>query len=180
MQSGPGSAQQEGAAIVVVLFLLLIVTLLGLASMRGAILQERMAGATYGRSLAFQAAESALREAENWIAGLDTRPPIPASGCSAGLCAQPAPGATPAWSSSSFWDTAANSRPASTGMNNVSAGYIVEDYGRAESDECAAAASGFDMGAPPCTASLRVYRIVSRATTTGGAEVMLQSLFRAP
>ena len=43
-------ARESGAALVVVLMLLLIVTLLGLAAMRGGLLQERMAGATIQRA----------------------------------------------------------------------------------------------------------------------------------
>ena len=62
------SNHQRGVALVVVLILLLIVTLLGLASMRGALLEERMSGNLYDRSLSFQAAERALREAQALVA----------------------------------------------------------------------------------------------------------------
>ena len=65
------SKRQRGVALVVVLILLLIVTLLGLASMRGALLEERMSGNLYDRSLSFQAAERALREAQERIVGLE-------------------------------------------------------------------------------------------------------------
>ena len=171
--------RQQGAALVVVLMLLLIVTLLGLASMRGAILQERMAGATFGRSLAFQAAEAALREGEAWVA--DNKPVAPASGCTAGVCARAAPGATPAWKSSSFWSTDGKYKTAAT-TNNATSLYTIEDYGLSQSDECAASTgtNPLDMSAPACTAEIRVYRIVARSVTPSGAEVMLQSLYRAP
>jgi type IV pilus assembly protein PilX len=169
---------QQGAALIVVLMLLLIVTLLGLASMRGAILQERRAGATYGRSLAFQAAEAALREGEAFAAG---KPALPAAGCTNGICARTAPGATPAWVSSSFWTTAGNFKAATT-TNDATSQYSIQDYGLAQSDECAASTgtNPLDMSAPPCTAEIRVYRIVARSVTPSGAEVMLQSLYRAP
>src|SRR5690349_5661569 len=58
---------QRGVALVVALVLLVIATLLGLASIRGANLQERMSANMYDRSLAFQRAESALRAAETAI-----------------------------------------------------------------------------------------------------------------
>lgn len=59
--------EQSGAALVIVLLLLLVMTLLGLASLRATLLEERMSGALYDRSLAFQAAELAMREAEAFI-----------------------------------------------------------------------------------------------------------------
>jgi type IV pilus assembly protein PilX len=55
---------EGGAALIVTLIVLVIVTLLALASLRGTLLQERMSGNLYDRELAFQAAETALREAE--------------------------------------------------------------------------------------------------------------------
>ncbi|WP_372015311.1 pilus assembly PilX family protein [Pseudoxanthomonas sp. 10H] len=58
---------QRGASLVVVLVLLLVMTLLGLAVLRGTLLEERMSANMYDRSLAFQQAESALREAEEKV-----------------------------------------------------------------------------------------------------------------
>lgn len=55
---------QRGVALAVSLILLVIATLIGLASVRGTTLQERMSANMYDRSLAFQRAESALRAAE--------------------------------------------------------------------------------------------------------------------
>lgn len=56
--SCPG--QQRGMALAISLVLLVVVTLVGLAGMRGTILQERMAGGAYDRETGFQAAEAAL------------------------------------------------------------------------------------------------------------------------
>ncbi|BES69984.1 hypothetical protein RE428_10020 [Marinobacter nanhaiticus D15-8W] len=53
-------ARQRGMALFVSLILLVVVTLVGLAGMRGTILQERMAGGAYDRETGFQAAEAAL------------------------------------------------------------------------------------------------------------------------
>lgn len=55
---------QSGASLIVVLILLVVMTILGLAVMRTTLLEERMSANMYDRSLAFQQAESALREAE--------------------------------------------------------------------------------------------------------------------
>lgn len=51
---------EQGMALMVSLVLLIVVTLVGLAGMRGTILQERMAGGAYDRATGFQAAEAAL------------------------------------------------------------------------------------------------------------------------
>ncbi len=58
---------EGGAALIITLIVLVIVTLLAVASLRGTLLQERMGANLYDRELAFQAAETALREAENAI-----------------------------------------------------------------------------------------------------------------
>lgn len=58
---------QRGASLVVVLLLLLVMTLLGLAVLRSTLLEEKMSANLYDRSLAFQGAESALREAETLV-----------------------------------------------------------------------------------------------------------------
>lgn len=65
--SRQATRQQRGAALVIVLLLLLVMTLLGLASLRATLLEERMTGALFDRSLAFQAAEAALREGEAFV-----------------------------------------------------------------------------------------------------------------
>ena len=57
--------KQSGAVLVVGLVLLLILTVIGLASIRGSDLQERMAGNMRDRNIAFQSAEAGLREGES-------------------------------------------------------------------------------------------------------------------
>jgi type IV pilus assembly protein PilX len=67
-------ARENGSALIVALTFLLLLTLLGTTAMRGATMQERMAGNTRDWNVAFQAAEAALREAE---AFLQTTPVLP-------------------------------------------------------------------------------------------------------
>lgn len=57
-------SRQSGISLLAVMLLLIIMTLLGLAMLRSSLLEERMSANLYDRSLAFQQAESALREAE--------------------------------------------------------------------------------------------------------------------
>ena len=59
--------RQKGAVLVVTLMILLVVTLLTVSNMRSSVLQEKMAGNTSDRNVAFQAAESALREGEVFL-----------------------------------------------------------------------------------------------------------------
>lgn len=58
---------QRGVVLVVSLLLLLVMTIIGLASMETSTLEEKMTGNLRDQSLAFQAAESALRDAESWL-----------------------------------------------------------------------------------------------------------------
>jgi type IV pilus assembly protein PilX len=62
-------ARQQGIALIMGLMFLVVLTLLGMAAMRGTILEERMAGNARDRDLAFQSAEAALRAAEQQITG---------------------------------------------------------------------------------------------------------------
>lgn len=55
---------QRGVVLIASLLILLLLTLLGLTAMQTTTLEEKMAGNTSDRTLAFQAAEAALRDAE--------------------------------------------------------------------------------------------------------------------
>jgi type IV pilus assembly protein PilX len=66
------NAPQEGFVLIVGLVILGLLTMLALSSMRDTTMQEKMAGASRDSGLAFQAAESALRDAENCITGTAT------------------------------------------------------------------------------------------------------------
>lgn len=59
---------QTGSALIVSLIMLLLISLIGVSSMQGTILQERMASNLHDRNIAFQASERALREGETWLA----------------------------------------------------------------------------------------------------------------
>jgi len=56
--------RERGVSLVVGLIFLVVLTILGLMALRVATLEERMSGNARERSLAFQAAEAALRDAE--------------------------------------------------------------------------------------------------------------------
>ncbi|MBD2859874.1 hypothetical protein IB286_12760 [Spongiibacter sp. KMU-158] len=66
--------KQAGMVLLVSLVFMLIITIIGSEAMLSATLQERMAGNTKESSLAFQAAEASLREAEQVLAGVNVGP----------------------------------------------------------------------------------------------------------
>lgn len=86
-------ARQRGAALVVALLLLVIMTLIGLASLRGTAMEERMSANMYDRSVSFQSVEAALREAESRLLQPATAAAVPTTPgtCTNGLCATPVP-----------------------------------------------------------------------------------------
>ncbi len=162
----------RGFTLIVSLILLVIITLVAAASMRTVSLQSRMSAATHDRNIVYQASESGLREAEARAAA--TAPTaFPASGCSAGLCAQSAPSATPRWAdpSSAGWvaTTAPNSANAPVSES------IVEPNGSGENWP------GCAQAMPPIPNCLTPrYRVTSRAGATGRGNVILQSDLASP
>lgn len=80
------ASPQRGVSLVVALIFLIILTILGLTAMRVATMEERMSGNSRDRSLAFQAAEAALRDAEADIECIKFgTPPDPRSACISGM-----------------------------------------------------------------------------------------------
>lgn len=68
--SPPGiarSSTEQGSTLVLALVILLVLTLIGVAGMRSTSVQEKMASNLRDKDLAFQAAEAALREAEQFL-----------------------------------------------------------------------------------------------------------------
>lgn len=167
---------QGGAALIVVLVLLLIVTMLGLASLRGTLLEERMSANLFDRSLAFQAVEAALREAELSVANPNAASTFPTSGCSAQLCARQvvAAGTVPRWDDASFtgWK---NATTFSSGSIQMNAQYFIEYMGLAPSW------AGCDQLKPSNPQCLKPrFRITARTSDAGRSHVMLQTSYVSP
>lgn len=141
--------KQKGSVIIISLIMLLLLTIVGITGMRVSGLEERMSGNFRDHELAFQAAESALSEAEAWVENTsfsttDFQASC-ASGqcftatCSDGLCFDgvfPTTGApvsscsvgtTNPWEDWTMWDDSSKYRTATslTGISSA-AKYIVE------------------------------------------------------
>ena len=175
--------RERGVALVVVLILLLVVTLLALASLRNALLAERMSASVLDRSLAFQAVEAALREGEAYAA---TRPVPTTSGCVSGLCSKPDPDVAAdnaRWLAAGFWaDASGTWREATVDLGSVTAKprYIVEllESGLPTSGECT---TSIDVSPDAtCFGSVNHYRITAYSQAEGRAEVMIQSIYSVP
>lgn len=65
LTQSPG--RQHGATLIVALVMLLLISLLAIGGMQGSVMQERMASNAHDGAISFQAAETALRQAENDI-----------------------------------------------------------------------------------------------------------------
>tara|TARA_R110002111_G_scaffold8723_3_gene31412 strand:- start:1062 stop:1607 length:546 start_codon:yes stop_codon:yes gene_type:complete len=68
--------KQSGVVLIISLIMLVLLTLIGVTAMQVTGLEEKMAGNMKSNNLAFQSAETALREGENWLATRTAEPPV--------------------------------------------------------------------------------------------------------
>lgn len=180
--------RQRGVALIIALVLLVVATLIGLAASRGTMLQERMSGNTYDRSLAFQRAESALRAAEaaisaNWqiavLNGVDCSP------ASAAQCTiVPADAFT---GTSANWVTVGTTYDVN---NTLSAGvpqYQIHLIGTGTADDAfgtSSNANSANYGSNSGPDNVEFFRVTARssnpALSGGRAIVVLQTIVRRP
>jgi type IV pilus assembly protein PilX len=172
--------QQNGAVLIVALVMLLILTILGVAIMESSVIEERMAGNYMDRNRAFQGAELALRDAEQWIQSR-TAAPIPqtAAGSTVYVLGGPAPAAAKWWDSNNdaWWTGNAiaidsdsdTSSPAIDPPQGLTAlpRYVIEEY----------SAVCDTLVDPNSTDCILVYRITARAWSGRNTNVTLQSLY---
>jgi type IV pilus assembly protein PilX len=117
-------ARQQGVALIVALIFLAVLAILGVTIARNSSMEERMAGNTRDRDLAFQAAESALRDAQ-----ADLFPGFLGNafdGSTLGLIQYVANANDPAYWNAYDWNGA--SQEATAGIANVTAKprYVIE------------------------------------------------------
>lgn len=159
---------QTGAALVVSLLFLLVLTLIGISAMQATSLEEKMAGNLRDRAISFEAAESALRNAENILKTQATTLVyncVTASDANPGLFLNACP---PSVSTESFWQAADKRAFSGTDLSNVAGrpDYVIEQVPD-QSDVVA--------GAEPDM----YYRVTTRAVGgTATAVTVLQSVYR--
>ncbi len=182
-----GLSCQRGATLLVAMVMLLVMTLLGLASIRGTAMQERRGANLYDRSVAFQAVESALREAEASItattsANLGTQTglycPASFSGAACGV-RDTASAFVERWddpdttwaSATGWWATVDDDMKARLG-DETPPQYIIEYMGEFEDGTGCGKSGRTDCRGPR-------YRVTARMVPTAGRpNVMLQSTYR--
>lgn len=176
-------SRQRGVALAVVLILLLVMTLLGLAAMRGTLMEERMSANLLDRSLAFQAVEAALREGEALAA---SKPPLPGAGCSNGVCVKPNPTVasdSQRWLNAGFWaDGSGNWREATVNVGDVTAKprFIVELLDSTLPPEGSCTTSIDLSPGAACSGTESRYRVTAHSQAADRAEVTLQSIYAVP
>jgi type IV pilus assembly protein PilX len=173
----------------VVLILLLVMTVLAIASLSSTLMEERMGTAQYDRSLAFQAAEAAMREAEEVARG---KPALPGggavgAGCANGLCARPDladPGERQRWMNDGFWAEGSGFwAQANVAVSDLALQprYIIELLDDAVQDDKICTTGGDVSLEANCTMLSSRYRITVRTPEAPGrASVTLQSIYAVP
>jgi len=173
MNISPLKTKQSGAVLIISLIMLILLTLIAVTGMQSTGLEEKMAGNTKDHNVAFQAAETALRGAENYLDGLVTLADF-ADG-TAGYLDE----ATndPDYQSSSSWSTA-NSAQYISGLSGIKSEprYIIK-FVSVQNDDPNATLNTSNYGSTAGT-SVTIFRVTSRGT--GGADssqVILQTYY---
>jgi len=160
--------RQQGAVLVVSLLFLLVLTMLGVSTMRSNAMEERMSGNLRDRNLAFQAAEAALRDAENFIEGIVS---VGAFDGTSGLYGTA--NDEPDFFSAASWAENRSRGYTGTAINGVSTQprYIIKFVNESS-------ASGGDSGpignyGDASTATIRRFRITARGTGGSNNSVVI-------
>ena len=169
----PASAarRQNGISLLVVLILLVVTSILGIAVLRSSAMQERMGANLRDRSLAFQAAEGALRYAQDQLAVApnpkagakqtwDSRIPTEDNCVNQSICFTGHAASWRAVPAGSYDDTRLAAAPE----------YWIEYLGKGPGykGSCESVPPSLDCQSP-------MFRVTARSRASGRADVMLQS-----
>lgn len=163
--------RQRGVVLVVSLIMLLVVTLLAVSSMQGTGLEEKMAGNTRDRNLAFQTTESAIREAETFIEGVVSLGNFNGAAGLFGLT-----DIEPYFALTTTWNDATQHVAANTDYGSYEAPrYYIKHFTTVKGTEGAMNMSGY--GDNKGTGDVTIFKITGRGTggSADSAEVMLRS-----
>lgn len=183
----PAKSRQQGAALLVALVILLIMTLLGVTTLQTTSLDEKMAGNSWDQNSAFQAAEAALRDAENQLASIVNTSNYTATGgtSSNGLYALGGSPTNP-FASANWTGTNSLAYGSSTGktaLPNVGAQprYYIEARGTiGETNISGIMAAGSGYGQSSGAGTVYGFRIVTRGigrNAAGNTQVFLEEYF---
>ena len=166
-------ARERGVVMIVSLIFLLVVTLIAIGSIRDTVLEEKMAGNTRDRNVAFQAAESGVREAEQYIESIVS---MGAFANTPGLYGET--DVEPSFWSETTWRNPANHAVASSDYGSyMPPRYVIKHVTTVTGTEGALNMSGY--GDNKGTGDVTVFRITVRGTggNADSAEVILRSQY---
>ena len=165
--------RQSGAVLAVSLVILLVITLLAVGSMQSSTLEEKMAGATRDRNVAFQSAESAVREAEVFIEGITS---LGNFNGTSGLFGRT--DTEPGYYDATTWSDGANHVVAQTDFGSYQPPrYFIKAHTVVSGTEGAMNMSGY--GDNKGSGDVTVFRVTARGTgaAADSAEVILRSQY---
>jgi type IV pilus assembly protein PilX len=165
--------RERGAVLIVSLIMLLVVTLIAVSSMQGTVMEEKMAGNTRDRNLAFQTAESSLREAETYVEGLASMGTFNGSGGLYGLT-----DLEPYYADSTTWSDTLNHVVGSEPHGSYAAPrYFIKHYTIVKGTAGALNLSGY--GDNKGTGDITIFKVTARSTggSADSAEVILRSYY---
>ena len=169
--------RNRGMALFISLVLLLVLTIIGVSAVQTSTLETRMARNEHDELLAFESAESALRDAEDLLETVVTTNVFTASG-SNGLWAMPDLGDPNRWDDPEIW-SGDGSVVAETDVGDVVAApprYFIEHIASIEREENAYQID--DPYALTATDRVEIFRITALGTGgTPNARVLLQSTY---
>jgi len=172
-----GLSRQQGMALFISLVLLLVLTIIGVSAVQTSTLETRMARNEHDSLLAFQAAESALRDAEAFLETVVSTAVFSATGTN-GLWAIPALDEPSRWESDGIWD-GTSSVVSPTDVGDVVADpprYFIEHIASIIREENAYQID--DPYSGGTTDRVEIFRITARGIGgTGVAQVLLQSTY---
>jgi type IV pilus assembly protein PilX len=168
----PAGRRQRGAVLVISLIILLVITMLAVGSMRNTLLEEKMAGNSSDRNLAFQSTESAIREAEVFIEGIVSLGNFNGGGLVGRTDAEPSFYDQATWSDSSYHvvagtDFGSYDKPR----------YYIKHFTTVAGTEGSMNMSGY--GDNKGTGDVTIFRITARGTgaSADSAEVILRTQY---
>jgi len=188
-RGGPASPQQRGIALVVALILLVVITLVGMAAVRGTIMQQRMTANEYDREIGFQNAEAAMRAAAALVAA---NPGLIARNCQAGgVVCQSNPFEDSNLPSGGIHSVASGTSAGQFTVSGNSSGqpqYVIENMGNWYDPNTSTgynqSANSAQYGAQGTSTTAVYYRVTARSadpgstTTSDRAVVVLQTMLK--
>lgn len=172
----PPQTKQTGATLIVSLLILLVMTLLGVTAMQTNILEEKMSGNSKDMSLSLQAAEAALREAEDYVDAI-VSPAAAFDGNTPGL--YPDGTNVDVYADSTWWLNDANTIEYGSAITNVSTKprYIIELTGEIGSSTTDVNINNY--GESSGAGTVNSFRVTARGTGGSDSTVTLLQAYYA-